>query len=122
MLEKIKFNYEVANNQDDLFTSQHERYTCKIKYNKKQYTFDYQCNPHADMKPNLNDCIDCLMIDTFSFEEAKDINEFMLNFGYEEFSTANKIYKACEKTAKAMHRLFTDDEIQAMYDELNEIL
>lgn len=121
MLEKIKLTYEVSENQNNLFTQYHTRYNCKIKYNGKQYTFEYQCNPSADRIPNLNDCIDSLLLDMFSFEEALGIMDFMVNFGYSDYDYAMSIYKACEKTAKAMHRVFTDEEIQMIYDELNEM-
>lgn len=122
MLEKIKFSYVVSENQTDLCTQYHERYDCKIKHNKKQYTFEYQCNPNADMKPNVKDCIECLTLDMSAFEDSTDVFDFALNFGYsdDDLKRAKRDYKACEKTAKAMHRLFTDEELGMIYDELNE--
>ena len=57
MLEKIKFSYKVADSQDDLFTPNHTRFKCKIKYMGLQYTFDYQCNTTYILNLALKPCV-----------------------------------------------------------------
>ena len=119
MLEKIKFNYEVAEEQNELFTSHHIKYACKIVYNKKQYTFDYQCNPNY-ITPNVKNCVECLLSDTFAYDNAKDIFDFADEFGYVVNKETERIFKACKKTSNAMHRLFTDEEFEELENEINE--
>lgn len=116
MLNKIKFSYEVAEKQECLFTPYHTLYKCKIKYMGLSYTFKYQCNA-SHCKPNLNDCLDSLFLDASSYEDSKDIIDFCNEFGYTD-STGTKAYKACKKTYNAIHRLFTDEEIEKLYDEI----
>lgn len=121
MLNKIKFTYEVSNNQTDLFTRSHKKYKCVIKYNNKQYTFDYQCN--AKYTPTLEDCVDCLLLDCFSYDDANDLYGFANDLGYElsdsdDIKKVKRIYNACKKTSVAIHRIFTDNEL----DELQKTL
>ena len=122
MLEKIKFNYEVAEKQNELFTPAHRKYVCIIKYNGRQYTFDYQCNPIYS-KPNLNDCMDSLLLDGFSYSDSKDIIDFANEFGYDIYENkaeVKRIYNACKKTWEALNRLFTDEELEELENEINE--
>ena len=116
MLNKIKFNYKVANSQDNLFTPRHTKFKCKIKYMGLQYTFNYQCNTSA-MYPNLRDCLECVIGDMMAYDNAQDVIDFCNEFGYEDIKGV-KIYKACKKVSKALHRLFTDAEIDAIMDEI----
>lgn len=119
MLEKINFSYKVADEQDNLFTPNHTKFKCKIKYMGLQYTFDYQCNT-THMHPNLNDCMECIISDMFAYEDALDVIDFCNEFGYED-SKGLKVYKACKKVSKALHRLFTDEEIEAIRYEIEGI-
>lgn len=119
MLESIKFSYKESENQNDLFTTCHRRYACMIKYNGKQYSFDYQCNPNHSL-PNVKDCVDSLLLDGFAYDDSKDLFDFADNFGYGITRETEKIYNACKKTSRALHRLFTDDELSVLQDELND--
>ena len=44
------------------------------------------------------------------------IKDFCNEFGYTD-STGIKAYKACKKTYNAIHRLFTDEEIEKLIQE-----
>ena len=116
MLNKIKFNYKVADSQDNLFTPRHTKFKCKIKYEGLQYTFDYQCNT-SSMYPNLRDCIECIIGDMMAYDGAVDVIDFCNEFGYEDINGV-KVYKACKKVSKALHRLFTDAELEAIMNEI----
>lgn len=121
MLEQIKLTYEVAEMQEDLFTYHHRLYKCIIKYNGRQYTFKYQCN--AKFTPELNDVMDCLLLDAFSYSDSKDIIDFANEFGYdiyEDRKHVKKIYNACKKTWNALNRLFTEEEIAEIEKEVRE--
>ena len=81
-----------------------------------QYTFDYQCNTSATY-PNLKDCMECIIGDMMAYDGAVDVVDFCNEFGYEDIKGV-KAYKACKKVSKALHRLFTDEEIDEMMGEI----
>ena len=118
MLNKIKFSYREADKQVGLFTPCHTLFKCKIKVDGLQYTFPYQCNTAHD-EPNLVNCLDCLLMDAACYEDSRDVIDFCSEFGYTD-AQGTKAYKACKKTYKAIHRLFSDDEIQMLYDEISK--
>ena len=115
MLNKIKFSYREADEQKNLFTPYHTLFKCKIKIDGLQYTFNYQCNT-AVAEPNLIDCMYAIISDMDCYDAAKDMSDFNYEFGYID----DKAYKACKKTSKALHRLFTDEEIGEITRELEE--
>lgn len=126
ILKQIKVTTETSENQNNLFTPSHRKYDVVIKYNGKQYSSTYQCN--ARQTPNPKDIVECLLLDASAYDNAKDIEDFAKEFGYELYDydcgdydkETKRIYKACEKTSKAIHRMFTDEEIETLYEELNE--
>lgn len=125
MLEKITMEIETHESQTDLFTPYHRKYKVVIKYNGKQYTTTYQCN--AKHNPKESDIIYCLLLDTSSYDNANDIKDFAEEFGYELYNDygnkynkeTEKIYKACKKTSEAMHKMFTDSEMEMLYKEVD---
>ena len=118
MLNKIKFSYREADKQDNLFTPSHTNFKCKIKVDGYQYTFKYQCNT-AYTEPNLLDCMYAIITDMDCYDMSRDIVDFCNEFGY-SYAKGVKAYKACKKTSKALHRLFTDEELAEIGDELME--
>lgn len=118
MLNKIKFSYKMADEQNGLFTLSHTLFKCKIKVDGLQYTFPYQCNT-AITEPNLMDCLSCLISDKFAYEDSRDLIDFCNEFGYLEKAGVDA-YKACKKTAKALNRLFTEEELEEIQKELEE--
>ena len=113
MLEKIKFSYKEADRQEGLFTPSHTLFKCKIKIDGCQFTFYYQCNT-AHTEPNLLDCMYAIISDMDCYDACRDIKDFNFEFGYID----NKAYKACKRTSKALHRLFSDEELGQITAEL----
>jgi hypothetical protein len=128
ILNQIKVTTEVSETQDNLFTPYHRKYKVVIKYNGKQYTTTYQCN--AKHQPNPKDIIYCLLLDASSYDNANNIEDFANEFGYELYDDygygynkeTEKVYKACKKTSDAMHRMFTEEEMESIYEVLDEEL
>ena len=118
MLEKINFNYKVSENQNDLFTNQHCRYDCKIKYNGKQFSFPYQCNYRTNV--TAKDAIYCVLMDAAGYEDFPDIDDFSSEFGYTSIKGAIKAFKACRNTYNALNRIFTSEELAQLYTELED--
>ena len=68
IIDNIIFSYEEVNNQDNLITKQHVKYSIYLEYKDNYIEFDYQCNPYF-CKPNLLDCLYCLLCDSQSYEK-----------------------------------------------------
>ena len=119
MLNKIKFTYREAEEQKDLFTPYHTLFKCKIKVDGLQFTFPFQCNTAHD-EPNLSMCMNALLLDASCYEETEGLLDFCTEFGYDDNKKGIKAYKACKKTYKALHRLFSEDELAELYAEIEE--
>lgn len=117
MLNKIKFSYKEADKQVGLFTPNHTLFKCKIKVDGLQFTFPFQCNI-AHEEPNLELCLSCLLLDASLYEESDNLLDFATIFGIEDVKEATKAYKACKRTYKALHRLFSEDELAEIYNEI----
>lgn len=118
MLNKIKFSYREADKQEGLFTPNHTLFKCKIKVDGLQFTFPYQCNTAHDT-PNLLDCMCAIISDMDCYDMSSDVVDFCDGFGYSDIKGV-KAYKACKKISKALHRLFTDEELGELYNEISE--
>jgi hypothetical protein len=118
MLNKIKFSFKVADKQVGLFTPNHTLFKCKIKVDGCQFTFPYQCNT-AYNTPNLLDCMCAIISDMDCYDISRDVVGFCNEFGYDDEKGINA-YKDCKKISKALHRLFTDEEIAEIGEELME--
>ena len=118
MLKKIKFSYREADKQEGLFTPYHTLYKCKIKVDGLQYTFTFQCNV-THTTPNLLVCLEALLMDAYAYDECHDVVDFCQTFRYNN-ADGIKAYKGCKKHYKALHRLFTDEEIEQIEKELEE--
>ena len=116
MLNKIKFSYRESDNQSNLFTPYHARFKCKIKYCGLSFSFPYQCNM-AHSIPNLLDCMYAIISDMDCYDTSRDVVDFCNEFGYSDVKGI-KAYKACKKTSKALHRLFTNEELAEINEEL----
>lgn len=119
MINKIKFSYKEADKQTNLFTSHHTLFKCKIKIDGLQYTFPFQCNTSVE-EPNVMSCLNCLLLDMACYESSAGLLDFCTEFGYDEDKKGLKAYNGCKKTAKALHRLFTDDELEEIQEELEK--
>lgn len=119
IIDSLKFTATQADEQKDLFTPSHVLYKCVIVTPaRRRYTFSYQCNPNATHEPTLKDCLYCLLSDASSVEYCRDEADFLNEFGYiddaESIRKGLKAFKACERTKKALDRLFTSEELEAL--------
>jgi hypothetical protein len=120
IIETLKFTATPADVQKDLFTPAHVLYKCVIvnPENRRRYTFDYQCNPTATSEPTAKDCLWCLLQDASSVDYCEDEADFLNEFGYidtaESIRRGLKAFKACQRTKKALARLFTGEELESL--------
>ena len=93
-------------------------YSVTMKYNKKQYTFNYFIGQSlSEDAINAKNVMYSLLLDAdcarMSFEE------FCREFGYNSDSISDlNIWKSCNKSHKNLVRMFTSEEIATM----NELL
>lgn len=118
IIDSLKFTVTEAENQKDLFTPGHTLFKCVIiTPSRRRFTFSYQCNT-AYKQPTKEDCLYCLLSDAHSVDYCRDEADFLNEFGYidtaESIRKGLNVYKACEKTRKALDRLFTSSELDTL--------
>ena len=90
-----------------------------VTHNGQKFSFDFWgsiANPEISNDQENVFALYCALSDGLSAEN--DFNEFCSEFGYDNDSrTAERIYKACEKTNAKINRVFSCD----LYDLINEI-
>ena len=120
ILSKINFNYDLAiNPKSSRFTPRHDIYKCVMKYNGKQYSFEYQTNTEANGEPKLAEVLECVVSEMGCYESSRDFTDFALELGYDPESVeCERAYKGCKEVSKALHRLFTDEELGMIDDDL----
>lgn len=120
IIDSMQFTATQAEEQKDLFTPSHVLYKCRIinPANRRRYTFNYQCNPTATQEPTAKDCLYCLLSDASSVDYCTDEADFLNEFGYidsaDSIRRGLQAFKACQRTAKAIDRLFTEEEKAAL--------
>ena len=124
IIDSLKFTFEVADVQKNLFTPAHTLYKCRITTPaRRRFTFDYQCNPSATHEPTKEDCLYCLLSDASMVDYCADEADFLNEFGYiddaESIRRGLNAFKACKRTAKAIDRLFTEDEKEALNEHFS---
>lgn len=117
MLDKIKFTYKETDKTG--FTPSHVVYKCKIKYMGLQYTFEYQCNPNYN-DVTKKEAIYALLSDIQAYDNTIDVDDFLKEFGYycNDIRKGLKVFKTIKKERRAIHRLFTDEEIKILEKEV----
>ena len=89
------------------------KYKITMTYNNKTISFIF--NDNFENKSNLNDCLYCLILDSYSYEyNENDLRGFALEFGYEDFNEAKRVYNACKKQFERFNKLFTQEEREAL--------
>ena len=118
IIDSLRFTATEAEEQKDLFTPSHTLFKCVIVTpSRRRYTFNYQCNT-THKQPTKEDCLYCLLSDAQSVEYCQDEADFLNEFGYidnaESIRKGLKAFKACERTKKALDRLFTSEELEEL--------
>lgn len=105
------------------------QYKLELMYNKKSYTFTYHGSINdynKGIELDINDPLYSILSDKFCYEDYPDMQEFGEAFGYiengvcEDMDTLLKVYKGCKKTAEALHRIFTNEELEKLHEEFQD--
>lgn len=113
--KEISIHLRESLNQEGKFSTHHMRFDGKLSCGGKDYYFPYQCNP-AYTTPTVEDIMEALLSDISSYECSRDIDDFYKEFGFEKVSDAIKAYESCKETSEALHRMFSEQELNELYE------
>lgn len=71
-------------------------------------------NDNIYNESDKNDFIYSLLRDSQAYENARDLTDFMLDFGYDNIPQAKQVYTACKKQSERLHKLFNSTEIEIL--------
>jgi hypothetical protein len=114
-LKLTKVEYRDSNpNFDD---SDMDHWTVTLKHGRKQMSLPFSKGTgHHGREPELDEVLDCLISDANSVR-WENFEGFAANMGYDSDSRkAEKIYKACERSAKRLEKFLGDAYEEALDD------
>lgn len=124
IIDKIEFNYNNSENQENLFTSNYIKYDVSITYKQRTFTTTYQIETAYQTAQDVkkDDVIYCIFSDMAAYDSTRDIDDFANEFGYnnEKAIKVLRIYNACKDTSNILHKIFTNEEIEEIQKELEE--
>lgn len=119
----MTFTFTLSDNQKDLFTSKHKRYDVALENNGKTEHFDFQTS--YELKPeDRNDFLYCVLSDAQSYgayeglDDLEAIVEFSDEFGYSNAKECVKAFKGCKENWEKLNRLFTEKQLNELWDEV----
>lgn len=115
MLEKITCK-KVYKGKSEMTSG--NAYSVTLYYNGKRCGFTFHDNIRNES--DKNDFLYSLLMDADAYNNTRDIDDFASEFGYEKISECIRAYKACKAQAEKVKRLFTEEEVEAIYAELEE--
>lgn len=71
-------------------------------------------NDNIYNESDKNDFIYSLLRDSQACENARDLTDFMNEYGYTDAQQAKQAYNACKKQSERLHKLFNDAEIEIL--------
>ena len=88
----------------------------KIFISYKGHWAWFTFHDNFENKSTLKDWLYCLILDMNAYEFSRDEYDFARNYGYadEDISKARKAYRACEKTAEKLHKIFSEQELDLL--------
>jgi hypothetical protein len=88
----------------------------------RQYTTYYSMCPGLDPDPQLDDVLSCLASDAAGIENARSFEEWASEYGFDEDSRkAEKIFKACQKSAARLRRLLGNEAYNELLWEVDPV-
>lgn len=93
-------------------------YRCTLRYKGRRYSFDFWQGVAHTEDPTAENCLDCLLSDAQGGDQA--FEDFCGDFGYDTDSRkAERLWRACQKTAREMRRLLGEDYELFLYADRN---
>ena len=118
IIDKISFNYEESENQENLFTSNHIKYDVSITYKERTFTTTYQ----TAQEVKKDDVIWCIFSDMAAYDSTQDLETFASAY-YTNDTRAIEIiiaFRGCRDASNILHKIFTNEEIEEIEKELED--
>lgn len=99
------------------------KYNMELSFNGESYEFTYTDSVMAYRnceEPDFKNVMKCLLLDKSAYDSCEDIDDFQGQFGYEKVSECLKAYNGCKETSEALDRVFTEEELEKLDEELEE--
>ena len=74
----------------------------------------------GEITSNTQKAFNTLMSEAYIIDECQDYTELAKDFGI-DYAKAKKLYRGCEHQKARLDRLFTEEELQTLQDEIDEI-
>lgn len=89
-------------------------WTCTLRYQGRQYTFDFWQGMAHTSEPTAHGTLECLLSDAQAGEQS--FEDFCAELGYDNDSRkAEQIHRQCQKTTIALKRLLGSDYETFLY-------
>ena len=117
-----QINFEVLDN--DIVNNGYgncQKYEVELNYKGNSYITHYTDSVMAYRNGEDIDfkrVMECLLLDKSAYDSCTDIDDFQNQFGYEKVSACLKAYNGCKETSEALDRMFTDEELEELREEL----
>lgn len=96
-----------------------DAYRITLSYNGKKVWFVF--NDNYLNNSSKKDLLECLMLDASAYENCKNLDDFIREFGYsQQRANGLKAYNGCKKQSDRLQKLFTLNEQQQLQEELEE--
>lgn len=98
-----------------------KEYILDLTYNNKtmRYTFyDSVYNYENNQELNKFETLYAILTDRRAYRYSRSVEDFAKEFGYTDEEKARKVYSACKKIAHDLERLFTEEELEQLEQEV----
>ena len=86
----------------------------RITLTRNDIKIGFIFNDNIYNESDKNDFIWSLLLDSQAYENARDLTDFMNEYGYTDDKQAKRAYNACKKQSDRLHKLFNDAEIKTL--------
>lgn len=91
-------------------------YRITITRNKKQIRFYFHDN--FKNQSDISDWLQAIVLDNDFYEEVRGCECFTKDYEYDGKNHAKELYYACKHNSEKLHKLFTNDEIDLMRENI----
>ena len=119
-------NVSATNREESyaLLNDRHYAYQIIFEVDNKVASFTYHDSVYNFLKGQtatekmIDGAVDCILSDAYAYKNAKDVHDFISEFGYEDYEKGFKVYCACGETLIKLQWVLSESEIE----ELNDII
>lgn len=98
-----------------------KEYILDLTYNNKtmRYTFyDSVYNYENNQELNKFETLYAILTDRRAYRYSRSVEDFAKEFGYTDEEKAREVYRACKRIAHDLERLFTEEELEQLEQEV----